>query len=156
MNDINIRLAKNEDLQQISEVENLCFESPWSFDMLYHDICANDLTIYMVAEKDGKIIGYGGMWIIIDEAHITNVCIHPDYRRRGYAKQLMNALAEKSEEMGANSMTLEVRVSNHSAIKLYNGCGFHIQGVRKRYYSNNGEDAYIMWRESCKNIIENN
>lgn len=154
MEDIIIRQATNEDLKQISEVETLCFESPWSFDMLYHDICANDLTVYMAVEKDGKVIGYGGMWIIIDEAHITNVCIHPDYRRKGYAKALMAALAEKSEKMGANSMTLEVRVSNHEAIKLYNRCGFHINGLRKKYYSNNGEDAYIMWRESCRGIAE--
>lgn len=153
--EIVIRRAKIEDIRQIHYIESVCFDDPWSYEMLYNDIFDNDITVYMVVEKQGKVIGYGGMWIIFDEAHITNVCIHPELRRKGYAKKLMEVLTKEAADMGAYSMTLEVRVSNEGAMKLYNNCGFHIQGVRKKYYSNNGEDAYIMWREgSVENPAE--
>ena len=101
-------------------------------------------------EEQGKLIGYGGMWIILDEAHITNVCVLPEKRRQGYATKLMDELAGIASGLGADNMTLEVRVSNEEALKLYEKCGFHIQGVRKKYYSNNGEDAYIMWKEGTQ------
>lgn len=144
--DVIIRKAKVEDLDKVYECEVMCFETPWSFSMLYEDIVVNTNTVYMVIEKAGKIIGYGGMWIILDEAHITNVCIRPEYRGCGYAKLLMRSLAQQSRVNGAEAMTLEVRVSNRAALKLYKNCGFSIQGLRKKYYSNK-EDAYIMWAE---------
>ena len=118
--------------------------------MLYSDICDNEITVYCVIEEQGKLIGYGGMWIILDEAHITNVCVLPEKRRQGYATKLMDELAGIASGLGADNMTLEVRVSNEEALKLYEKCGFHIQGVRKKYYSNNGEDAYIMWKEGTQ------
>lgn len=143
---VTIRQAQITDLDKIYECETICFESPWSFSMLYEDIVVNTNTVYMVIEKDEQIIGYGGMWIIVDEAHITNVCVRPEFRGNGYAKQLMRSLAQKSHLYGAEAMTLEVRVSNRAALKLYKHCGFSIQGLRKKYYSNK-EDAYIMWAE---------
>lgn len=144
--EIIIRQAQIADLDKVYECETICFETPWSFSMLYEDIVVNTNTVYMVIEKDEQIIGYGGMWIILDEAHITNVCVRPEYRGRGYAKQLMRSLAQQSRLNGAEAMTLEVRVSNRAALKLYKHCGFSIQGLRKKYYSNK-EDAYIMWAE---------
>lgn len=144
--EIVIRRARIDDLDKVYECEKVCFETPWSFSMLYEDIVVNTNTVYLVIEKDGQIIGYGGMWIILDEAHITNVCIRPEYRGFGYAKQLMKSLAQQSRLNGAEGMTLEVRVSNRAALKLYKHCGFSIQGLRKKYYSNK-EDAYIMWAE---------
>ncbi len=145
--DIKIRRAECGDLDQIHTLENICFEVPWSFEMLYEDICTNRGTVYYVVEEEGKVVGYGGMWIILDEAHITNVCILPEKRRLGYATLLMKKLCDKAESLGADNMTLEVRVSNHDALHLYKKCGFAIHGLRKKYYSNNNEDAYIMWRE---------
>lgn len=144
--EIIIRQANIADLDNVYECEQACFETPWSFSMLYEDIVVNNNTVYMVIEKDGQIIGYGGMWIIMDEAHITNVCVRPEYRGLGYAKKLMASLAQQSRLNGAEAMTLEVRVSNRAALKLYKHCGFSIQGLRKKYYSNK-EDAYIMWAE---------
>jgi len=144
--DLNIRRAVLADLEKIHECEMTCFESPWSFAMLYEDIVENNNTVYLVVELNGEIIGYGGMWIVLDEAHITNVCILPGHREKGYAKQLMKALSRASKEHGAASMSLEVRVSNKPALKLYKKCGFSIQGLRKKYYKNN-EDAYVMWTE---------
>ena len=88
-NGISIRRAEIGDLEQIHYCENTSFELPWSYAMLYDDIIENENTVYLVVELDGKIIGYGGMWIIFDEAHITNVCVLPEYRGRGYAYALM-------------------------------------------------------------------
>ena len=141
LKDIVIRRARREDLEDIHYCENSSFDLPWSYAMLYDDIIENDNTVYLVVEKDGRIIGYGGMWIIFDEAHITNVCILPEYRGAGYGYRLMQELIEVSKEFGADAMSLEVRVSNKTAMKLYKKCGFSVHGIRKRYYSNNGEDA---------------
>lgn len=147
MDEMIIRRAKSEDLEEIHHCESACFEMPWSYAMLYEDIIENTHTVYLVVQKNGKIIGYGGMWIVIDEAHITNVCILPEFRGNGYAAALMSELFHEADRQGAFSMSLEVRVSNKSALKLYKKCGFTIHGIRKRYYSNNGEDAYVMWTE---------
>ena len=147
LTDIVIRGEQREDLEDIHYCENSSFDLPWSYAMLYDDIIENDNTVYLVVEKDGRIIGYGGMWIIFDEAHITNVCILPEYRGSGYGYRLMQELIEVSKEFGADAMSLEVRVSNKTAMKLYKKCGFSVHGIRKRYYSNNGEDAYVMWTE---------
>ncbi len=147
MSDISFRYAQNEDLEKIHFCEITCFENPWSCAMLYDDIVDNSNTIYIVVVQNGEIIGYGGMWIIFDEAHITNVCILPEFRGNGHAYKLMRELMKLARQNGADSMSLEVRVSNKNAIKLYKKCGFSIHGIRKRYYSNNGEDAYVMWTE---------
>ncbi len=134
------------DIDGIFQCEAECFEAPWTYSMLYSDIVENTNTVYLVVEFRGEIIGYGGMWVVLDEAHITNVCVKPGYRGKGYAKKLMKAMRDASRICGAVSMTLEVRVSNHSALRLYKRCGFTIQGLRKNYYRNR-EDAYVMWTE---------
>lgn len=153
---VKIRRAQGSDLEQIHNLENSCFSVPWSYEMLYEDICENKGTVYYVVEVDGVIVAYGGMWIILDEAHITNVCTSPDRRRHGYATRLMKKLCDKAESLGAVNMTLEVRVSNHDALHLYKKCGFSVHGLRKRYYSNNNEDAYIMWREGTIQLAGEN
>jgi ribosomal-protein-alanine N-acetyltransferase len=148
-----IRRAEFGDLKQIHALEKQSFDVPWSYEMLYEDICTNKGTVYYVLEEDRNIVGYGGMWIILDEAHITNVCVLPEKRRKGYAMMLMKKLCDKAESLGAENMTLEVRVSNHDALHLYKKCGFAIHGRRKKYYSNNNEDAYIMWREGTIHLV---
>lgn len=145
-NDITIRRAEYLDLEKIFECETACFEQAWTYAMLYDDIIENQNTVYLVVERNGEIIGYGGMWIVMDEAHITNVCIKPQFRGQGYAWALMKELSKASKQNGAKSMTLEVRVSNKAALRLYKKCGFTIQGLRKKYYQNS-EDAYVMWTE---------
>lgn len=91
------------------------------------------------------IVGFAGMWIMFDEAHVTTIGVHPDHRGRGLGELLLVHLFLAAMERGAEMMTLEVRVSNESAQALYRKYGFTFQGVRQRYYSDNGEDAYIMW-----------
>ena len=133
-------------------LEKACFAHPWTYNMFYTDICENDITEYIIAEIDGVHVGYGGMWIILDEAHITNICTHPNFRRRGIASMLLSKLMSIAASKGADRMTLEVRVSNVAAMKLYESMGFHVCGKRNCYYSDNGEDAYILWVEGlCKN-----
>src|SRR5436190_2770284 len=93
------------------------------------------------------IVGYAGLWLMVDEAHVTTIGIHPDHRGRGAGEMLFLALADIAQEMHAFRMTLEVRVSNTTAQALYRKYGMENAGVRKHYYSDNGEDAYIMWSE---------
>lgn len=96
------------------------------------------------------IIGFAGMWILLDEAHITTIGVAPEYRGRGLGEMLLIDLFEEALRRGAEWVTLEVRVSNETAQSLYHKYGFTRQGIRRRYYSDNGEDAYIMWSPSIR------
>lgn len=103
------------------------------------------LAAYTVMVKDHKIIGYAGYWQVIDEAHVTNIAIDPDERRLGYGRLLMVYVMKQAFKKGVTHMTLEVRASNQAAIRLYEQLHFKIEGVRKGYYQDDGEDAMIMW-----------
>ena len=146
---LDIRPARADDLEAISELEVTCFKSPFPPTILYEDICVSKHP-YMTAELDGRVIGYGGMYVIIDEAYILNICIHPDFRGRGFGKELLFAMIREAASRGAQSMTLEVRVSNAVALELYKDAGFSIEAVRPNYYEDTGEDAYIMWKQGLK------
>ena len=141
-----IRQAKGEDARQIAEVEKACFSTPWSYESLKHDITENQRALYMTAEAGGKICGYAGLWKIIDEGHITNVAVSPEYRRKHIARSLLEALFASAAKQGIERFTLEVRAGNEAAKKLYGGFGFLEAGLRKGYYDDNGEDALIMWK----------
>ena len=139
-----VRPARLQDLDAIYSCEQECFEDPWSFASLYDDICETPAAVYLVGEVDGEIAGYAGTHIVIDESHVTNLCIRPAYRGRGFGRTLMEALMEASRREGAEAVTLEVRVSNRPALRLYLSLGFTIAGIRRNYY-NGPEDAYVMW-----------
>ncbi len=139
-----IRSMELEDLDEVLEVEKSCFKIPWTR-LMFEDELINSNAYYYVIEVDKRIVGYVGFWKIIDEAHITNVAIHNDYRRLGYGRALINALLNKAKELEIIAVTLEVRVSNLAAISLYERFGFVSSGVRRGYYSDNNEDALIMW-----------
>lgn len=139
-----------EHLQYIMEIEKQSFPTPWSFNAFLYEITCNKLAHYIVACKDGKIIGYAGMWIILDDAHITNIAVSPCYRRKNYGKRILLEMMLRASLMGAIKMTLEVRVSNLPARKLYSGLGFVERGRRKKYYSDNNEDAIIMWKDKLQ------
>jgi ribosomal-protein-alanine N-acetyltransferase len=134
-----------EDIDQILEIEHASFTLPWSRDAFYNEMHHNKFAVYIVIEVEGKIIGYCGAWIVIDEAHITNVAILPEYRGRKLGEALMEKMISVARSMGARSMTLEVRVTNNIAQSLYRKLGFQKGGIRKNYYSDNQEDALIMW-----------
>lgn len=150
---VTIRRAEREDLDAIYACEQACFDDPWSYPMLYEDICENRGAIYLVVLCDHKVVGYCGTHIVLDESHITNICVLPEYRGRGLAKRMMHALQDMSERRGALAMTLEVRVSNRVALHLYRKCGFTVQGIRKKYYRGR-EDAYVMWNQRTRVLPE--
>ncbi|SDZ50313.1 ribosomal-protein-alanine N-acetyltransferase [Evansella caseinilytica] len=143
--EIQIRLMELDDLDQVMEVEKDAFTSPWSRAAFVNEITTNQFAYYFVAIMGNRIIGYIGVWIIIDEAHITNIAIHSEYRRRGIGEKLLDGAMELAKMLGSKKMTLEVRVSNENAMRLYRKKGFQNGGIRKRYYTDNQEDAQIMW-----------
>jgi ribosomal-protein-alanine N-acetyltransferase len=108
----------------------------------------------MVMEYDGQIIGYGGMWIIMEEAHVTNIAVLSSFRGRKLGERLVSELQRTASFLGAERMTLEVRVSNQIARNLYEKLGFYSVGRRRGYYSDNGEDALIMWADLPKYRFE--
>ena len=141
------RFAEEKDLPAMAEIERRCFHTPWSEESLRDDLTGNPLSVYIVLEAEsGDIAGYMSLWRILDEGHINNVAVLPEYRRRGGASEMLEFMLEYSEKNGISSHTLEVRVSNEGAIGLYRKFGFKEAGVRKGYYEDNGEDALIMWR----------
>ena len=139
------RFMKEEDIDQILEIEHASFTTPWSKEAFYNEINNNKFAVYIVIEDDKKIVGYCGAWIVIDEAHVTNVAVLPDYRGKKLGEALMIKIMSVAREMGAKSMTLEARVSNYVALSLYRKLGFQNGGIRKNYYSDNQEDALVMW-----------
>lgn len=139
------RYMREEDIDQILEVEHASFTTPWSREAFYNEIHNNKFAVYIVIEADGKVVGYCGAWIVIDEAHVTNIAILPDYRGMKLGEGLLRKMMLKAISMGARSMTLEVRVTNYIAQSLYKKLGFQEGGLRKNYYSDNHEDARVMW-----------
>jgi len=139
------RFMREEDIDQVIEVEHASFTTPWSREAFFNEIHNNKFAVYIVLEENDKIIGYCGTWIVIDEAHVTNIAILPEYRGKNLGEALLGNLISTAREMGARSMTLEVRVTNHVAQSLYRKFGFQNGGIRRNYYSDNQEDALIMW-----------
>lgn len=145
MGDILVRFMVAGDIEQVLNIEKLCFSTPWSEEAFQTEIERNQCARYVVAEYEEKVVGYGGMWIILNEAHITNVAVHPDYRGQGIGEAIMHGLVGTAIKQRVSGMTLEVRTSNKIAQNLYRKLGFAARGIRKAYYSDNGEDALIMW-----------
>ena len=144
MEDIRIRRMEEGDLDRLAILESRCFSIPWSRAMLADEL-SNDRALYLVAACEGRIAGYAGAWIVFDEGHITNVAVDPDFRRSGVGRKLLSALLEGLAGAGVKAATLEVRRGNHPAIALYDAFGFTVEGVRRGYYADNGEDALVMW-----------
>lgn len=132
-------------LNEIDLIEKDSFKEPWSKEAYEKEIL-NPLANYRVITIDDKVVAYGGFWKILDEADINNIAVKKEFRGEGFGKMLMNALIEDAKSQNIKAMTLEVRVTNESAIALYKKLGFKEAGIRKNYYSDK-EDALIMWLE---------
>lgn len=145
--DIEFALMSMEDIDDVMVVENLSFPVPWSREAFIGEISGNAFAVYIAAKCEGKVVGYAGMWKIFDEGHITNIAVHPEYRRNGIGARLVEQLIASARERGIKRMTLEVRKSNIAARNLYEKFGFTAAGIRKEYYSDTREDAVIMWKE---------
>ena len=133
-----------DDIPAVLEIERASFTTPWPPEAFHQELRHNRLARYTVARQGGAVVGYAGVWLMVDEAHITTFAVHPDWRRQGVGRRLLLALLVVAEELGAATMTLEVRVSNLAAQALYAAHGFAVAGRRERYYTDDGEDAYIM------------
>lgn len=141
-----IRAAAPADAQQMAALDKICFTVPWSLESFEQELTVNDKAIYIVAEIDGQLAGYAGMWQILDEGHITNVAVSPEHRRQGIAAAVLTELIAEGSRRGIRAFTLEVRASNVAAQELYRGFGFQTAGIRPGYYEDNKEAALIMWR----------
>jgi ribosomal-protein-alanine N-acetyltransferase len=144
--DFLIRKMTGRDLDEIMLIELASFTLPWSRQS-YENELSNRYATYMVADHEGVVAAYGGMWVVADEAHITNVAVAPRYRRQGMGTKVLQALLNTAGQKRVSRIFLEVRVSNDAAFKLYSGQGFAPTGVRKQYYSDNDEDAIVMMRQ---------
>ena len=132
------------DLPAVQEIERLSFSTPWPAYALEQELSGNRLARYLVARDGETIVAFAGVWLMVDDAHITTFSVHPDWRRRGVGQQLLMGVADLAREIGARRLTLEVRATNEVAQRLYERFGFDIVGRRPAYYSDNGEDALIM------------
>lgn len=144
-----------DDIPQIVAIEKKSFPTPWSPYAFTCELCDNEFAHYLViAPKDNPatVVGYGGMWVIVDEAHITNIAIAPPYRSKSLGEMLLVGLISLAYNQRAKRMTLEVRNSNIIAQKLYTKLGFVAAGIRPGYYVDTREDALIMWREIPPNL----
>lgn len=151
-----------EDIPEVSRIEALAYgEHHWSKDSFYSEINNKVAKYYTAKLPDGKILGYAGIWHIVDEAHITTIAVDPLYYRNYIGEALIVKSLEDCYNEFIKYITLEVRVSNIPAIKLYEKYGFKSLGTRKGYYQDNNEDALIMWTENIfsdeyKKLYENN
>lgn len=134
-------------LDEAAELERLCFSDPWSRNMLAEEL-DNDLSALLAALDDGgRLVGYAGLQVILDEGYITNVAVRPECRRQGIAGKLLQVFLDFARGNRLAFLTLEVRASNYDAIALYGSRGFRSTGRRKNYYEHPREDAIIMTRE---------
>lgn len=133
-------------MAQVAGLEKLCFSDPWSENSIASELC-NPLSLWLVAEAAGAVVGYVGSQTVMDETDMMNIAVHPDCRRQGIAAALVNALVASLQDMGSHSLTLEVRASNAPARALYDMLGFQQVGLRRNYYHNPKEDALILRKE---------
>lgn len=135
-----------EDVDEIDILEKACFKVPWSRSAFIEEL-KNDMAIYFVAKVDGKCVGYCGFWNVVGEGHITNVAVISEFRKRGIASSLIENMIKSAQELNLSLLTLEVRESNIAAQSLYTNYGFKKIGLRKNYYVDNNENAWIMTKE---------
>jgi ribosomal-protein-alanine N-acetyltransferase len=147
---------QQQDVATVAAIERIVFTLPWSSNAFGYELRSNPVSHYVVARicqrsrspdergLDPSIVGYGGFWMMLDEAHICTLGVHPDWRRRGIGELLLSSMISQAADLKANVVTLEVRVSNLPAQRLYEKYGFRPVGTRKGYYSDNREDALIM------------
>lgn len=142
-----LRRMMLQDVEQVLRVEQRCFTAPWSRQAFVTELVDNRLAQYLVLEHEGVVVGYIGVWLVIDEGHITNVAVDPDYRGQHLGEYLMRSAMANCAAQGMQRITLEVRATNAVAQNLYTKLGFVAVGKRRGYYTDNNEDAVIMWAD---------
>jgi [ribosomal protein S18]-alanine N-acetyltransferase len=158
-----LELMREADIATVQEIERAIFSTPWPRNAYYRELASRSSAHYVVlrqegaierpagfqgAELDPSLVGYGGMWRMYDEAHVTTIGVRQDLQHRGHGRILFAGLVQAAYDMGAKWVTLEVRTSNENAMRMYEAFGFKVIGRRKGYYTDNGEDAIVMWSDS--------
>ncbi|MBQ2385508.1 MAG: ribosomal protein S18-alanine N-acetyltransferase [Clostridia bacterium] len=139
---ITIEKMSREHLSEVASIEEMSFSLPWSLESL--ELMLTEQASALVALEDGRVLGYVGMMCVLDEGQIINVAVHPDARRRGVGRSLMEAAQTYAKERGIVFLSLEVRESNIAARSLYSSLGWEEQGIRKGFYSHPVENACVM------------
>lgn len=132
-------------LRAVLRIESQVYPRPWSLSLYLGELGLRTSRYYVVARVDGRVVGYAGLMVSLDEAHVTTIAVDPDWQRHGIGSRLLLNLNRAAAARGARHMTLEVRVSNIAGQQLYRRFGFETEGVRKNYYAESKEDAFIMW-----------
>lgn len=141
---IRLELLSKDNLESVWELEKVCFQDPWTIGMFESEI-DNDISVFIVAvdEENEKVVAYAGVWLTLDFGDITNIAVHPDYRREGLGSRLLSTIVDLCKERDIERVCLEVKETNLSAIEFYKKSGFLQDGIRKKYYQNT-YDAYLM------------
>lgn len=158
MNQVKIRPMRSDDLDSVMSIDGLSFSLPWpesSYRYELNDNSAADLWVAEISSPNGgfQVIGMIVIWLILGEAHIATLAVHPDFRGRGTGSQLLEVALQEARNKGAREAMLEVRASNHVAQALYDGYGFEVVYRRSRYYRDNNEDALLMNLENLDDLI---
>ena len=143
-----VPVSSEEDLRGLLAVEEACFYSPWTYEMYQAELQHPERSsLFIAKEPEGRIVGFCGCWQVLDELHINNLAVLPEWRRQGVASKILERVFAEGRNAGAVRATLEVRRSNEIARRLYERFGFTVTGVRRGYYQRPDEDALILWRE---------
>ena len=137
-------------LRGVMAIERQVYSRPWSPNLFLAEMSESHNRCYLVARSDRDIVGYGGLICYGDEAHVTNIAVDPMHQRRNVGSRLLYELIVNAIEMGGQAVSLEVRVSNWGAQRMYGGFGFHPVGIRRNYYQELNEDALIMWTDDLR------
>lgn len=148
-----IEPMRESDVPVVQDIERYIFSTPWPRNAYYRELASRNSAYYVVLRSEDErgnsaVVGYGGMWRMYDEAHVTTIGVRQDLHHQGYGRILFAGLIQSAYEMGAKWVTLEVRVTNDNAMRMYEAYGFKVIGRRKGYYTDNGEDAIVMWSDS--------
>ena len=144
--ELHLRLMRAADLDQVMVIERT-FSAPWTREMFNQELHQSEVSDNLVAEVDERVAGYILWWYVVDEIHIVNLAVHEGCRRRGLARRLLHEVFGRARARGMSIATLEVRVHNEPAIRLYESLDFRQIAIRKAYYADNGEDALVMLKQ---------
>lgn len=142
---VHIREMKKEDIGEVYVIEKNTYTSAWTRDILEHEVLHNQHGIYAVIEYEQQIVGYAGMWVVFDDAQITTIAIDPKFQGKKLGQQLFQYMLQTAHNLGVKHLSLEVRTSNVVAQNMYRKFGLVPGGLRKGYYTDNNEDAIVMW-----------
>jgi ribosomal-protein-alanine N-acetyltransferase len=142
-----------DDIPTVLQIEALSFQSAWPANAFMNELRDNKLAHYFVGRLDGKIVAYGGIWVILEDSHVTTIAVHPDVRGQRLGEEVLVHLLDEAIQRDASWITLEVRETNDVAQKLYRKYGFTVVSTRRGYYSDNNESALVMWAGNLRGTL---